>query len=120
MSQHDPPEPGHGDHVLGFAILQAIQAIDAPVRAWEALTAEEHQRWAAVAQAMMRAAEERKEDRACPVHTQMARDESSIPLPKIPIGIDDFRKLRERGLLYVDKSHLIREIIDREGIEVVL
>jgi hypothetical protein len=49
MNHHDPPEPEHGNLVLGFAILKAIQAIDAPVRAWDALTAEEQERWAAVA-----------------------------------------------------------------------
>src|SRR5882757_205855 len=38
----------------------------------------------------------------------------------IPIGIDDFRKVRERGLAYVDKSHLIRELLDAPGVEVVL
>ncbi|MEZ4301064.1 MAG: AAA family ATPase, partial [Polyangiaceae bacterium] len=39
---------------------------------------------------------------------------------RVPIGIDDFRKLRELGLEYVDKSHLIRELLDRSGVEVVL
>ena len=39
---------------------------------------------------------------------------------QIPIGIDDFRKLRELGNEYVDKSQLICELIDRRGIEVVL
>lgn len=43
-----------------------------------------------------------------------------MPLPPVPIGIDDFRKLRERGLLYVDKSRLICEVLDQQGIEVVL
>jgi hypothetical protein len=38
----------------------------------------------------------------------------------IPIGIDDFRTLRERGLAYVDKSHLIRELLDAPGVEVAL
>jgi hypothetical protein len=38
----------------------------------------------------------------------------------IPIGIDDFRSLREAGLEYVDKSHLIRELLDRAGAQVVL
>lgn len=38
----------------------------------------------------------------------------------IPIGIDDFRALRERKLAYVDKSHLIRELLDAAGVEVVL
>ena len=40
--------------------------------------------------------------------------------PRIPIGIDDFRKLRETGLEYVDKSDMIREVLDRSGVEVVL
>ena len=39
---------------------------------------------------------------------------------RIPIGIDDFRTLREAGLTYVDKSHLIRELLDRPGAQVVL
>ncbi len=37
----------------------------------------------------------------------------------IPIGIDDFRKLREQGMEYVDKSGLIREVLDK-GAEVLL
>lgn len=37
-----------------------------------------------------------------------------------PIGVDDFRKLREARLEYVDKSHLIRELIDKRGVEVAL
>lgn len=39
---------------------------------------------------------------------------------RVPIGVDDFRKLRELGLEYVDKSHLIRELLDRRGVEVIL
>ncbi len=39
---------------------------------------------------------------------------------RIPIGIDDFRTLREAGLEYVDKSDLLRGLIDRPGVEVVL
>ena len=35
-----------------------------------------------------------------------------MPL-RIPIGISDFRKLREQGAEYVDKSHLIIEILER-------
>src|SRR4051794_30039300 len=42
-----------------------------------------------------------------------------MPL-RIPIGIDDFRVLREEGLAYVDKSSLIRELLDEPGIQVVL
>ena len=39
---------------------------------------------------------------------------------QLPIGIDDFRKLRELRLEYVDKSHLIRELLDKRGVEVAL
>jgi hypothetical protein len=38
----------------------------------------------------------------------------------IPIGLDDFRTLRELGLAYVDKSHLIRELLDAAGVQVAL
>jgi hypothetical protein len=38
----------------------------------------------------------------------------------IPIGIDDFRTLRASGLEYVDKSDLIRQLLDRSGVQVVL
>ncbi len=41
-------------------------------------------------------------------------------VPRIPIGIDDFRMLRERGLAYVDKSHMLRELIDDAGVLVTL
>jgi hypothetical protein len=41
-------------------------------------------------------------------------------LKDFPIGIDDFRKVREARLAYVDKSHLIREVLDLRGAEVVL
>jgi len=39
---------------------------------------------------------------------------------RVPIGIDDFRKVREAGLEYIDKSDLIRQVIDRVGVEVIL
>ena len=39
---------------------------------------------------------------------------------RIAIGIDDFRKLRERGLEYVDKTDWIRALLDRPGVEVSL
>ena len=39
---------------------------------------------------------------------------------RFPIGISDFRDLRERGLEYVDKSHLITDLLDRAGTQVVL
>ena len=38
---------------------------------------------------------------------------------RIPIGVSDFKKLREQGLVYVDKSHLIREILDK-GAQTIL
>ena len=37
----------------------------------------------------------------------------------IPIDIDDFRKLREQGMEYVDKTFLIRDVLDK-GAEVLL
>ncbi|MEP7119593.1 MAG: AAA family ATPase [Byssovorax sp.] len=37
----------------------------------------------------------------------------------IPIGLDDFRRLREQGFEYVDKSHLISEVLD-QGAQVIL
>ncbi|KYF46707.1 hypothetical protein BE04_01845 [Sorangium cellulosum] len=39
---------------------------------------------------------------------------------RIALGIDDFRKLRESGLEYVDKTRLIRELIDAEDSQVAL
>ncbi len=38
----------------------------------------------------------------------------------LPIGINDFRALREKGLTYVDKSGLLIEMIDRPGTQVLL
>jgi hypothetical protein len=40
--------------------------------------------------------------------------------PRVPVGIDDFRTLRELSLEYVDKSDLIRQILDRSGVQVLL
>ncbi len=37
----------------------------------------------------------------------------------IPIGISDFRALRERGMEYVDKSNLVRAVLDK-GAESIL
>src|SRR5580658_1830206 len=37
-----------------------------------------------------------------------------------PIGLDDFRNLRQRDLEYVDKTHLAMDIIDRPGRKVML
>ena len=40
--------------------------------------------------------------------------------PRTPIGVDDFRLLREQKLTYVDKSHLICEVLDKVGTQVLL
>jgi hypothetical protein len=37
-----------------------------------------------------------------------------------PIGVSDFRKMREEQLEYVDKSHFICELVDKRGVEVLL
>ncbi|HSO00538.1 MAG TPA: AAA family ATPase [Candidatus Nanopelagicales bacterium] len=39
---------------------------------------------------------------------------------QVPLGIDDFRMIRERGLDFVDKSGLICQLVDRAGLQVVL
>jgi hypothetical protein len=38
----------------------------------------------------------------------------------IPLGIDDFREIREQGFAYVDKTSLIRELLDHPGVLVAL
>ncbi len=40
-------------------------------------------------------------------------------LRPIPIGVDDFEQLRERGMEYIDKSQLVREVLD-EGAQALL
>ena len=39
---------------------------------------------------------------------------------QIPIGISDFRELRETACEYVDKTNLLTEIMDARGIKVLL
>jgi hypothetical protein len=39
---------------------------------------------------------------------------------RVAIGIDDFRTLRDLGLEYVDKSDMIRQLLDRPGVPVCL
>jgi hypothetical protein len=39
---------------------------------------------------------------------------------RVPIGVDDFRMLREQRLTYVDKPHLVCEILDKAGAQVLL
>lgn len=43
-----------------------------------------------------------------------------MTLRTIPIGISDFRELREKNFEYVDKTHFITEIIDHENVKVSL
>ncbi|WP_448863652.1 AAA family ATPase [Dorea sp.] len=38
----------------------------------------------------------------------------------IPVGISDFKKIRENGYYYVDKSGLLKELLKRESAEVTL
>ncbi len=38
----------------------------------------------------------------------------------VPIGIDDFGRLRRRGLYYIDKTWLIKKLIDKLGADVFL
>ena len=42
-----------------------------------------------------------------------------MPL-RIPIGLDDFRALREQRLEYIDKSDLIRQLLDRPGVQAIV
>jgi hypothetical protein len=44
---------------------------------------------------------------------------AAVPPIRYPIGISDFRKIREGGLTYVDKTTLIADVLDA-GAEVVL
>ena len=39
---------------------------------------------------------------------------------QIPTSVEDFRKLREKNFEYIDKTHLITELIDRASYNVVL
>ena len=39
---------------------------------------------------------------------------------RVPIGLSDFRELREPGLEYIDKSDLIVRMLDRPGEQVLL
>lgn len=48
----DCPDAGVGEYALGFALLEAVQTHDAPVRDWDRLSAEEQARWARVAAAV--------------------------------------------------------------------
>jgi len=39
---------------------------------------------------------------------------------RVATGVDDFREIREGGFEYIDKSHLIREFLDRDAHKVIL
>lgn len=34
---------------------------------------------------------------------------------KLPIGIEDFKKIRRQGFYYIDKTRLIEQLLDRWG-----
>jgi hypothetical protein len=36
---------------------------------------------------------------------------ASDPPPRLPIGISDFRKLREPGVIYVDKTDFVTQVL---------
>jgi hypothetical protein len=36
-----------------------------------------------------------------------------------PLGIEDFRQVRELGLTYVDETYLVRKLLDMPGAQVV-
>jgi len=47
----------------------------------------------------------------------MATDTKNPPVPKriLPIGIQDFPKIRERGYIYVDKTARVYELLTGSG-----
>ena len=34
---------------------------------------------------------------------------------KLPVGIEDFKKIRRQGFYYIDKTRLIEQLLDRRG-----
>jgi len=34
---------------------------------------------------------------------------------KLPVGIEDFKKIRRQGFYYIDKTSLIEQLLDRWG-----
>lgn len=34
---------------------------------------------------------------------------------KLPVGIEDFKKIRRQGFYYIDKTRLIEQFLDRWG-----
>ena len=34
---------------------------------------------------------------------------------KLPVGIEDFKKIRRQGVYYIDKTRLIEQLLDRWG-----
>jgi hypothetical protein len=45
---------------------------------------------------------------------------SSLAVPAMTLRIADFRALREQVMEYVDKTHLVREVLDKVGTQVLL
>ena len=37
-------------------------------------------------------------------------------LKKLPIGMENFQRIREENFYYVDKTGLIKELLEREGV----
>lgn len=50
----------------------------------------------------------------------LSEDDDDESMRNAPIGVSDFRKLRESDLLYVDKSPFIDQILRQSGVEVFL
>ena len=34
---------------------------------------------------------------------------------KLPVGIEDFKKIRRQGFYYIDKTRLVKQVLDRWG-----
>ena len=43
-----------------------------------------------------------------------------MPELNIPVGVSDFRKIRQNGYYYIDKSGLIRELLKNTAAKVTL
>ena len=52
--------------------------------------------------------------------TMSGNNWSQVPVLNFPVGISDFKKIRENDYYYIDKSGLIKELLKRESAEVTL
>ena len=48
------------------------------------------------------------------------REEGNMKRMKIPVGISDFKKIREKGSYYIDKTGFIEELLSTGDTEVTL